>query len=678
MAPSVFGPYGAFHTPDEYAEFSQESSKAVADAAMAEVLADPDSAFAIQSNATFVGLVQGLVDDDTTDNRAAIQAAVDQGGVVTLPPTNGRYAVTGTINVTVPGTTILTYGAPLRQTLKTTTFEVSAPGVTIDGLRAYGALGAPDLAGTSGAWRETVLASSWCAINACKGADGLTVPWIHASGMSSAVRFTNYDLVAAAPAAGYIQDISLGTVIAEDVEFGVNGRDVTRLSIGIVKGTYGQALNATRQPHLVYLAGSTVNTPASTSVSIGAAIANDSGSAPAQGQAYQFKQVSGLDIGHLQAARCHGVLNISDCSDVEIGSVTSTEDLYELNAWGNTSSLTISGADTVSRRVHIGATRITGIVNVPSVLTSLCEDVTFDRIELVTEHTVTGTSDQYDIQLGGDRTRVKDADVNNIGTKARKAIALHGTGAGVLIDSVRARNVRVGVDTRLNGGRVIADAAEITLHSTDGLYPFTAGGGSGSGGAVIRTRNAGNLFERGVLFGDDFTILTGSNRAIGFMPTGQAWTAKSAGVWSADTDGSAREESSNSVRVIFFDAGRADIRMETRFKWGSGGGLCLRAVDANAFIYAQLTAADVVIGKREGGSNTSLATSARAHTAGRIYNLAAVCIGNVIELYEDGVLALTHTLAGADATAYGATTRFGMRSTNNTERFYWVRGLAVG
>jgi hypothetical protein len=74
-----------------------------------------------------------VVADNTTDNRAAIQAAFDLGGAWKLPATTGTYLVNGELNVTVAGTKLDATGAPIRQgTNGMALFNIAVPDVTID------------------------------------------------------------------------------------------------------------------------------------------------------------------------------------------------------------------------------------------------------------------------------------------------------------------------------------------------------------------------------------------------------------------------------------------------------------------------------------------------------------------------------------------------------------------
>jgi hypothetical protein len=183
--------------------------------------------------------VTGLNDDDTTDTRALIQTALDLGGHVIIPPTTGRYAIAGALNVTVPGTKITTTGAPLRQaTNGQSLFDVTVPDVTIDGVDPVGMITTLDTAGMTAAWEMSITASRWTVLNAYKGVDRFRIPWIRGRGFSSVVRVTNWDKVAGAVAATRVLDTEIGTLLCSNVEFGLVFQGTERLSWDLIKGSY--------------------------------------------------------------------------------------------------------------------------------------------------------------------------------------------------------------------------------------------------------------------------------------------------------------------------------------------------------------------------------------------------------------------------------------------------------
>ncbi|MEA3550245.1 hypothetical protein [Pseudarthrobacter sp. C1] len=128
-------------------------------------------------SATYVRLVPGVVADNVTDNRAAIQAAFDLGGAWKLPAKNGTYLVNGELNITVAGTTLDATGAPIRQgTNGMALLNITVPDVTIDGVDAQGATSTLNTTGMTAAWEMSITASRWTVINAYTGADRLRIP----------------------------------------------------------------------------------------------------------------------------------------------------------------------------------------------------------------------------------------------------------------------------------------------------------------------------------------------------------------------------------------------------------------------------------------------------------------------------------------------------------------------
>lgn len=632
------------------------------DAATAEwIETGPETTAALSAK---IGLVPGLVDDDATDNRAAIQAALDGGGTVILPKTNGRYAIAGTLTMSVPGTRFLCHGAPIRQLTDTYgVVNMYAADCEVDGLDAIGSLASPDFAGTNTSWQGSIVASRWAAISIYGNAHRARIPYVRARNMSSAIRIAGWNNLADALTTTTVDDVEIGMIVVDAVEFGIAAKATRRLKVGVAKGTYGNVTNAPRAPHLVYLADDT-NLVHHWQAAIGDSLATNG----VGGQAVQLKGIIGGYAASIQAEGCSGVLNLMDCSDFTVDSLLSTADTYG----GVGGSITFDETTTLTRtKIRTASVAMASDGRPVRVIGGT--DCGIDRLDVTVAHTTTGGATDYDVEIRGTNFTISQVNVKNTGTKAWKAVGFFG-GSGHRVTTGDLLNVRAGIDVRDVSGTVVYDRDRITLHATDG-YSKTIS----NGGAKWYARQTNFLTENPAAVSADNFAMRVSNTIAGTI-TGGAWTAL-AGVWAPDGETERTYETSGAANgAVVTETNAANVAVEVSFTSENSEGLVFRATDANNYLMARLhrTSGVVQVLKRTAGTNAVLSSGTVATIPGRRYRMRVEIYGADIKVFLDGTLVTSWTLTGGDETIFATQTKHGLRSNVSTAaRFDSFRVLAL-
>lgn len=636
---------------------------------VADLIEDSGSETAIKLRSSlgpsFVARASGANPNDTTDNLAYLQGLLDQGGTVILPPTTGRYAVAGTLTLSVPGTQVIATGAPLRQlTRGMTLFDVVAPDCTLDGIDAIGATGSPDVSGMGGSWQGSILASRWTVVNIYDTAHRLRIPWIRGRGMSSVVRVAAWTKATDAAATTYVDDIEIGTILCDAVEFGIAAKGTRRIKIGSVRGTYGNVTNAPRSPHLVYFAE---GGPGHSQVTIGDCAAT----AGLGSTAYQLKGITGGQVARLHAEGCAGVLSLMDSVDLDITDVTSRGDTYT----GSSGSVSLDQTTTLNR-IRLRRTRIHMTTDQTAIQVAAGTNITLDDVYVQANHTTTGTTTQYDVDVRGSNNTIERVEVDNVGTAAWRAVGIF-SGTGHVVRGIKATNVRAGIDTRATNARVHYDRRDITLHGTDGYAALTSTGAGAYGCKFVSPQTAALVAPSNLVVADSFEVPTGSNKNIGNTITGHRWELLS-GSWRIDTTLRAYEANGTATQAAVVDSGAFDVSVEAGILFQSGEGLILRALDNANYITARLSTSTLTLTRFDAGTGTTLVTQAITTQVGRRYAMMVRAFGDKIEVLIDGVVVTTHTLVSADQTKFGAATKHGLRSSGSAAaRFDSFRVLAL-
>jgi|TARA_R100000482_G_scaffold124710_2_gene78544 hypothetical protein len=597
-----------------------------------------------------IGVISGVVDDDATDNLAAIQACLDQGGRWRLPATTGRYLISGPLEVSVAGTTLDAWGAPLRQGVDgQSVFNVTAPDVRLDGVDAIGDLGALDVTGMTASWELSIISSRWTVVNAYKGADRLTIPWIRGNGFSSVVRVTNWDRDAGS-ASGTVADVEVGTVLCQNVEFGYVVQGVSRPKLGSVRGSYRYPTGGTRPPHLIYFSGTGGE---NTDIEVGGGVASYEGGAG--GQAFQFKGVTRGHVGTLQANGCPGALNLMDNHDLTIDTIVSLSDTNTSDYGSITMDQTVEQKNITIRKVHIQM--VSDGIPMRIVAGDNCRVIDLD-VEVA--HTTSGTSAAHDVSLNGTNHTIDRVRVKNVGAaNSWRAVALWG-GDGHRVGIDRLENVRVGVEVRLSAtnASVTYNPDDITLHATDGYRKIMVSP-TAAPTLSLPQQPSSSL----VKVADDFRIAPPSGDAFGVAITGQEWTV-GLGTWVSDTlSGEVSETGSVSRANSYIDANAANVEIGVKVKLTGYPGVIMRRVAAAEYLCVYLSTAGVVIAKRDTTLVTLQSGPAVTYQTGRWYDLRVQIFGEQIDVYVDNVFSVSHTLAGGDETKFDTETVHGLFSS---------------
>ncbi len=595
---------------------------------------------------TAAGIIDGLVDDDTTDNRERIQSYLDRGGSWVVPATTGRYRVHGALEVHLPGTSLSAWGAPIRQSLNgQSLFNVTVPDVTITGVDAIGSLGPLDITGMNAAWEMSITASRWTVVNAYTGAHRLSIPWIRGRGFDSVVRVTSWNRSAGANGTR-VKDVSVGTLLCENVEFGLVVQGTERFSYAEIKGSYKCPVSGPRPPHLVYFSGTSNE---NIDASCGRAVAASFEGGVVPGQAFQFKGMSGGHVASLLAEGCPGVLNVMDSTDFTIDFVSSLGDTC-VDQYG---SIALSQTTTLSNvRVGRAVVRMTSD-GIPFRLVS-GSDSRFAELDFEVNHTTNGTL--HDVSLAGTRNTIDSVRVRNVGTKAWRGLGLW-AGAGHRVRNITLEGMRVGVDVRGTATDAIIgfNPTTVALHATEGLAKIMVAPGSAPSLVLPGTPPAASRLR----VVDDFTVAP--ETLAGFGP---GWTVQ-AGTWTVDyAAGEAGETAGTSQSNVYRDAGAANVTIDVDVKLRGLPGVVARRVSATEYIAVYLSTTAVTIAKRD-GTLTTLATQAGAYQQDRWYRLRVDVFGAVVSVTINDVPTLTHTLTGGDETKFGTSTLHGLFSSSS-------------
>lgn len=638
------------------AKNAAEAVPTTTDGLMTTIDGNAASTYRVQADArqsNTIGLVSGLVDDDTTDNRAALQAALDRGGRVILPPTAGRYLINGDLDITVPGTQVQAWGAPIRQgTNGQSLFDVAVADVTINGVDAVGMSGPLDVTGMFATpWQMSVIASRWTVVNAKSGADRLSIPWIRGRGFDSVVRVTDWDDTLGASSVN-VADVNVGTILCSNVEFGLVVQGTSRFRYDSVRGSYVCPIGGTRPPHLVYFSGSGSD---NTDLTGGAGVATSFEGGAVTGQAFQFKGVNRGQVASLIATGCPGAVNIMDCHDLTIDSIESTADTIT-GTYGS-----ISFDQTVEQqRVSIGRAHLQLVNDVIA-----CRVINGDRTrigELIieTNHTTSGGTTAYDVQLGGTNSELGFVNVRNTGTNSWRAIGLW-AGAGHRVDRMRLERVRVGLEVRATATSAVIgyNPDDITLHPTDGYVKLIVTNGAGP--TLTRPGKPPTSSRTKAL--DPFTSMNETTGALAPAITGQAWTT-GIGTWVVDPALAEVGETANTAHAnTYLDSGIANVEARASIKLTGFPGLLLRRVAVTEYLCVYLSTTGVVIAKRDTTLTTLQAGPAVTYQAGRWYDLRVQIFGTRIDVFVDNVFSVSHTLAAGDATKFLTQTVHGLFSS---------------
>lgn len=169
-------------------------------------------------------------------------------------------------------------------------------------------------------------------------------------------------------------------------------------------------------------------------------------------------------------------------------------------------------------------------------------------------------------------------------------------------------------------------------------------------------------------------VQDGFNRAnsattMGIADTGQTWTPFS-GTWGISGN-KAYLASATTQAVNTVDRGIANIRIKCDISLSptanrADTGLMIRGIDDNNYLLVALqktaTADWITLYKRDVSAFTTLSQITTAGLVnGATYTVFIQAVGSDIMVYVNGVLKITYSLIGADATKFGTPTKCGLR-----------------
>lgn len=447
-------------------------------------------------------------------------------------------------------------------------------------------------------------------------------------------------------AAGARQGQMVGCVVDDfevaDSFVGVFATGFKGLTVTKVRGWYAQASDGTQASHLFYLGDSTEVTP-----NMGLIVSDCHATFGRVGNAFQIKNVNGGSVTNITADDCSGLISFADLRNVTMTGLVSTNDVYA-DVYGS-----IAG-DGVLEGVKIVAPVVRLLGDGVAIRLLAGTNCSLSDPLVTVVHTTAQPADTFDIAVTGSWT-VTNPTVINTGAQSRDAIGLF-TGDGGAIRKPRTEGSRVGVTIRgsVTNGTVEAEPGAIKPHATYGLHPLQ----NTSPTSRIITPKTRHLHEPSYLSINGFETGSGSTSYLSGADFGPTWLTPT-GTWSC-RDGKLKV-TVVATSVAYVDVATTDVEVSSEFIWQDNTGLVFRAIDASNRLSARITSVgNLELVKRATSVDTVLATTAFVAVAGDRIAMRIAVRGTKIRVYVNGLLLITYTLAGGDATTFATATQFGV------------------
>lgn len=207
------------------------------------------------------------------------------------------------------------------------------------------------------------------------------------------------------------------------------------------------------------------------------------------------------------------------------------------------------------------------------------------------------------------------------------------------------------------GGSTWAIFWRATTGSDDGIYPVFADYSQQIALDSVRVTRASLPMPK------VYDSMVRADGAIGSAESGQAYTLEQGTAAVLSNEGWL---DSDTDKDRFTFAAVADGIFTVAVKGDQSGAnqrmadFIVRGKDSNNYLRVSLETTLVVLSKNESGTPTNLATAAATLSDDTYYTIAVLAIGNVIRVFVDGTLYVTHTLTGGDITNYGTATQAGI------------------
>jgi hypothetical protein len=429
----------------------------------------------------------GAKGDGTTNDTAAIQAALDSGARrVLVPAPSVAYRITARLRPKA-GQTIIGEGwrSVIRQdTWGETVFDaVDVDDLTVENLRCL-TTQARTFNPTSGRGdnKGAENAGIW------SNGNRLNIRNVWVDGFIVGAYLTNWHMDATGAWVWTVQEgTRINGLTVNSVDFGVLVRGQKDCRLENITGSYTVVPGdpgALPPPHLIYFAAN--------QRSYDVVVANCSatnGSTYEDAYAFQFKSVTRGTVTGLMADNCRGLMALFDCEDMNFSQLTSTNDQ------GISGQGSITLANVGNKRVSIDGANIDMAVDARAMRID-GEDGRFRNIQTFTKRETSNPS-LPDISVYGNRNTLDNVTDTNKGAGGATGILVH---AGTRHRVIRPKlfNVFRGVyvDNAATGTVVDYDPADMT--------PSTASGGN----------------YRSVVAGTGGTLLTRPNRVATFTANG--------------------------------------------------------------------------------------------------------------------------------------------------------------
>lgn len=628
-------------------------------------------------------------------NRTALQAAVNAAATAGMDvcldgvvhPLGLPLNIAGTITVTDPGARVWASSrrvAKLKQTtLPMSIFVAAGINQTFSGFEGHG--NGLDMTGTT-----TVTYRDYVVVRPLDGAHGLTVSDILAKDIRSGVYYRCDTSGSIAP---NLQRITLSDIDSDGTWCGVVLLGVTTARVKNIRGTYKKCFSTDgvdtgQPPHLIYITATVADGEGGASepdfYNEDVVVTDGNAWDSTDGAGFALKYCKGLVYDNLAAHNNEGVLDLIGNVGAIGGSYSSTMDTYPYTG----ANASFSSKRNVNCRFGPGVIQFKSMDHGMAIYSQSGNvDVTIDRPKVIANPTVdhSTASGTGMIRISGTGTRLLSPDVTNANpsVKLRSAISVF-AGSGHSISSPRcsagfSRGVDfpaaapgvAGASVEYDPAALLADAP-IRMADTQTEKPKLTNTAKGYPGIDPRAVawNLGETLQSSAI--STISGRWGSGHLAGVV----------SGTW-VNNGGFIQESAAGSVGMMTVDPGtpHVDVRAPVLLGAGAGrAGLVVRETATSTFLAAVLTVGAVLLVARNAESvPPAIETFTAPIKEGRWYDLRIVARDEVIQVYLDGTLVITHVLSTPEQALYMTGQNAGLHSrlgSANRFGFPTIRTLA--
>ncbi len=563
-------------------------------------------------------------------------------------------------------------------------FYVWDDSITVDGFTAVGPLtDMGDYLDYHGFTGDPHLTS---AVKLDAGVDSVSIRNIHGTGLFALVAGFPYPFTATLTDPEdykFITNITIdnlsGTCWSLIRMSGLSGAKISN-----VKGSYKVVQNhpvvSGNPSHLMYLSNSTISTETPKAYSDNVIVSNCHAQDGLGGSAFSLRYIKGLTCINLTADNSEGLLDAIGVQGFKMSGLHSTSDKYPSDNVPNGNRASVSLLYCTDGQLDPCVVEgKNGVAHGSILYVGYCTDV------VVTEPRgwVSLPEDNASLalcQLGGLRSRIVRPTVEARGTKkASIAFDLNdkSSAPSVSLENPACRGLidfGVGVWPTATRQSIIYDPAKLEV-SVQVIR--LANSVVESGAPILNNTNYG--YPKGsdnrVIAWHNGEVVAGSGAVQDRWASGHPAHASTTAAWV----GAAPYLNANATAtgLLTVDCGIANVEVSADVLLGTGAtnvGFALRVTDANNFLRVVLDAVNIKVEKRVAGVYTQLASAALSIAGGGVWHaVRAAVAGGAVRVYVDGVLALSHTLAGGDEVTFAAQNVHGLCSNNGVGGSAWYR-----